>query len=66
MIETRTAPDLGFENAALRQVSMYDSSNLSSPHLLPRQEPFQPTDAVLSSIQERKAYLHEPKPPPRW
>lgn len=37
-------PDMGFENAALRQVSMYDSSNLASPRFLPRQEPFQCTD----------------------
>jgi len=39
----RTLPDMGFENAALRQVSMYVSSNPSSPRFPPRREPFQST-----------------------
>ena len=57
MMDTRTAPDLGFENAAFKQVSMYASSNLSSPHFPPRREPFQSTDGDALAKRGRSSIL---------
>jgi hypothetical protein len=62
-METRTVPERGLENAAFRQVSMYDSSNLASPHLSPRRVPFQPTDVALWLESRVNAYFLEPMRP---